>query len=71
MHAIFGNSNRPVTTEDIKQAIYVDWVMKESMRLFPIAFIIGRETTADVKFGTKPCHALSNSLNCYYLYQKT
>lgn len=52
IHGIFGNSHRHVTYEDLKAAVYTEWVVKETMRLFPVTFMLIRETTGYVKLGT-------------------
>lgn len=41
--------DQPVSTEDIANLTYLDMVCKETMRLFPVAPIIARITTDDVK----------------------
>lgn len=51
LRSIFGKSNRPVTNEDLKNATYLDWIMKEVMRLFTISYMIGRETTSEIQLG--------------------
>ncbi|XP_049287424.1 cytochrome P450 4C1-like isoform X2 [Anopheles funestus] len=44
---------RPVTTEEANNLVYTEMVCKETMRLFPIAPVIGRKCVADVKLDDK------------------
>lgn len=48
LHCIFGNDDRDVTEEDLKKMVYLEQVLKEVMRHFPIVpflFRTNKETT--------------------------
>jgi len=47
MDQIFGDTDRHVTMDDIKQMKYMDRVIKEALRLFPSVPMFGRETSED------------------------
>ncbi len=42
---------RSPTSNDVPQLRYTEWVIMESMRLYPPAYLIGRETTAETDLG--------------------
>jgi cytochrome P450 len=42
---------RPPTPEDVPRLGYTEAIMQESMRLYPPAYVIGREATADCEVG--------------------
>ncbi len=42
---------KPPTLADLERLPYTEWVIKESMRLYPPAWIIGREAIEDVQIG--------------------
>ena len=43
--------NRLPTAEDVSELRYAEWVIKESMRLYPPAWTIGREALEDCQIG--------------------
>ncbi|QDV36390.1 cytochrome P450 [Tautonia plasticadhaerens] len=43
--------DRPATTGDVPELRYTGWVVREAMRLYPPAWMIGREALADCEFG--------------------
>ncbi|XP_035895145.1 cytochrome P450 4C1-like isoform X1 [Anopheles stephensi] len=47
------DSSSPVTTEEANSLVYTEMVCKETMRLFPVAPVIGRKCVADVKLDDK------------------
>ncbi|NXK29866.1 CP4V2 protein, partial [Piprites chloris] len=44
---VFGNTDRPVTTDDLKQLRYLECVMKEALRLFPSVPMFARTLRED------------------------
>uniref|UniRef100_A0A182VYA7 Cytochrome P450 n=1 Tax=Anopheles minimus TaxID=112268 RepID=A0A182VYA7_9DIPT len=51
IHSIYGDSSLNITYETISAQNYLEQVIKEAMRLFPVAPIIGRETIESVQLG--------------------
>ncbi len=45
---------RPPSAADVPRLRYTDWVIRESMRLYPPAWAIGREATEDFEIGGYP-----------------
>ncbi|XP_062557028.1 cytochrome P450 4c21-like [Armigeres subalbatus] len=45
---LFGDNLQDITIEDLQQLVYMEAVLKEAMRLWPITTILGRRTSADV-----------------------
>lgn len=48
---IFGDSNRPVTFEDIQNLKYLDQVVHETWRLYPPIPLIAKQPTKDIELG--------------------
>ncbi|XP_069363036.1 cytochrome P450 4C1-like isoform X2 [Maniola hyperantus] len=49
LHAVFGDEDRDVTKQDLSQLVYLEAVLKESMRIYPIAPYVIRHLNCDVK----------------------
>lgn len=60
MRSVFERADSPVTPDDIARLVYLDMIVKETLRLSPPIPLIGRECTADVRLpsGTIPKGAL-------------
>lgn len=48
LRSIFTDADEPVTKEHVSQMHFLELVIKEALRLFPIAPFLGREVTADL-----------------------
>ena len=61
--AVLGGA--PPTLEDLPQLNYTEMVFAESMRLYPPAWAMGRQSTADVELGPYrfPAGSISSSAN--------
>ncbi|KAL3876313.1 hypothetical protein ACJMK2_034175 [Sinanodonta woodiana] len=51
LDGIFGNSDRPVTMDDLKEMKYLECALKEALRIFPSVPFFGRSLTEDTKIG--------------------
>ncbi|XP_045780271.1 uncharacterized protein LOC123877512 [Maniola jurtina] len=49
LHAVFGDEDRDVTKQDLSQLVYLEAVLKETMRIYPIVPVITRHLDQDVK----------------------
>jgi cytochrome P450 len=55
LKSIFRNENEEPTVEKLKQMKYLELVIKESMRLFPVAPVIGRKISHDLILDGNVC----------------
>ena len=52
LDSIFGDDHeRPITTEDISKLKYLECCIKESMRIIPTVFMVGREVINNIQIG--------------------
>lgn len=49
LQTVFGNDDRDVTKEDLSKLVYLDAVIKESIRLYPTVALTGRDIEEDLK----------------------
>ncbi|XP_018355895.1 PREDICTED: cytochrome P450 4C1-like [Trachymyrmex septentrionalis] len=49
LEKVFGDSETPASVKELSKLKYLDRVIKETLRIFPIAPVISRELTEDVK----------------------
>jgi cytochrome P450 family 4 len=59
MYDIFGNTDRDPTLDDLTRMDYLERVIKETMRLFPITPVILRQVQDDIKI-----RKFLNAFNC-------
>lgn len=68
LNQVFGDSERPVTFDDLQKLNYLEQVIKETWRMYPPIPFIGRKSTADFKLGksqkTRPKNNLFAHLWC-------
>jgi cytochrome P450 len=57
---VFGDSDRPVTAQDLTQLKYLECCIKETLRLYPPLPVIARRLTEDVQAGHNFCNYTSN-----------
>jgi cytochrome P450 family 4 len=51
LEEIFGDDDRPPTHSDLAQMKCLERVIKETLRLRPSVFMVGRRVTTELKFG--------------------
>ncbi|XP_038219474.1 cytochrome P450 4C1-like [Zerene cesonia] len=62
LRVVFGSDDRDVTKQDLSQLVYLEAVLKESMRIFPIVPVTARILDRDIKL--KHC-TLSKGRTCF------
>jgi cytochrome P450 family 4 subfamily V len=70
MDAIFGDSDRPITNNDLKEMKYLDCVIKEILRLFPSVPFFSRNVTEDFKIGDYTVLKGSNAVIFAYMIHR-
>lgn len=55
---VLGDTNRPLTKEDLKELDYLDCVIKETLRLFPSVPFFGRDLSEDGQVGNKNINSI-------------
>jgi Cytochrome P450 len=51
IYSIFGDSDRPVEMEDLAKLTYMEQVLKETLRLFPVGPVFLRKVTEEIQIG--------------------
>lgn len=69
LDAIFGKSDRPITSEDIKEMKYLECVIKETLRLYPPVPAFSREVIEDFNLcGYKIPAGATLSINVFLIH---
>ncbi|RZC35055.1 cytochrome P450 4C1, partial [Asbolus verrucosus] len=58
---ILGEDDRSVTAEDLLRMVYLEQVIKETLRLFPVAAVIGRFMDKNIDIGS---HTIPEGCDC-------
>lgn len=58
---------RPPTMEDLPKLVYTEQVVKETLRLYPLAWSTGRVATQDCEIADIPIHAGENVVMCQWV----
>lgn len=58
---------RPPTMADLPRLVYTEQVIKETLRLYPLAWSTGRIATQDCEIGHHPIHAGENVVMCQWV----
>lgn len=51
INRVFGDSDRPITMNDLSELKYLECCVKEALRLYPSVPLIGREPMEDTVIG--------------------
>lgn len=49
IYDVFGDGDQTITTEDTTKLVYLEQVLKETLRLFPVLPVVFRELQDDIK----------------------
>ena len=60
-------AGRLPTFQDIPKLRYTEWVMMETLRLYPLAWVTGRVAMEDCEIGGYPIHAGENVVMCQWV----
>lgn len=73
LHEIFDDADSPVTYEDLSKLTYLEMVVKESLRHFPVGPFIARKTSDDFPFKGKFDILITSFENilCEQIFQMT
>lgn len=72
LRTIFVNDkNRDLTRDDVEKLTYLDWCIKETMRLFPMVAIISRQNDKWINInGTNIAPGTSLGINIYRVHRE-
>lgn len=48
---VFSEADQEISLGDVNKLQYIEMILKETMRLFPAASVVGRQTTGTVQLG--------------------
>lgn len=60
-------NGRSPTMADLPQLSYTEWVITETLRLYPLAWVTGRVCTQDCEIDGHPIHAGENVVMCQWV----
>lgn len=64
IYDVFGDGDQTITTEDTTKLVYLEQVLKETLRLFPVLPVVFRELQDDIKI-ISGNHVLPKGTTCY------
>lgn len=64
---VFGTVDSPVDYDSLNRLTYLDYIVKETMRLFPVLPVSARETTGEIEVGKskKICQFSSSNFGLF------
>ena len=60
-------NGRPPTMADLPKLTYTEWVITETLRLYPLAWVTGRVATQDCEIDGNPIHVGENVVMCQWV----